>query len=92
MCKRTCPHVNEQGKKCGSTEHIHLYGLIGSYIFCNDCDAILANRRDIEAAPTNLTEAEAIEWVRAGSYVMAGAEAEDPADDETYTKIEFYTS
>jgi hypothetical protein len=90
MCKRACPKTNEAGQRCGSTDHIELYGLIGSYIVCNDCGTILANRRDIEAAPTNLTEAEAIEWVKAGTFVLPGAEAEDPADDEIYTKVEFY--
>lgn len=77
MCERTCP-------RCGSTDHIESYGLIGAYIGCNDCPTILANHRDIEAAPTNLTEAEAEAWQQAGSGVLCGAEAADPADDEIF--------
>lgn len=76
MCDRTCP-------VCGSTEHHHMYGLIGTYIMC-DCTALLANRRDIDAAPTDLSETDAEAWQRAGSGILIGAEARDPADDESY--------
>lgn len=76
MCERTCPN-------CGSTEHFESYGLIGSYIVC-DCNTILALRRDIEAAPIDMTEEEAMQWVRSGSFVLKGAEAKDPADDEMF--------
>ena len=89
MCERTCP-------VCGSTEHHHMYGLSGTYIICGgkyrdprdaqlrDCGALLANRRDIDAAPTNLTETEAEAWQAAGSGVLIGAEARDPADDAMF--------
>ena len=91
MCERTCPTTvfdqnDKIGRKCGSTDHIELYGLIGSHIVCNDCGTILANQRDIEAAPTNLTEAEANAWANAGTFVLPGAEAADPADDEFYRR------
>ena len=77
MCERTCP-------KCGSTEHLATYGIIGSYIVCAICCALLANRRDIETAPTCMTEAEAEEWQREGTFVLPGAEAKDPADDALF--------
>ena len=77
MCERTCPY-------CYSPDHFAGYGLAGSYIVCEGCDALLANRRDIEAAPTTMTEAEAEAWQAAGSGVLAGAEACDPADDEWF--------
>ena len=87
MCDRTCPI-------CGSAEHHHMYGLIGTYIICGgthhgegrarDCGALLANRRDIDAAPIDLTETEAQAWQAAGSGVLIGAEARDPADDAPF--------
>lgn len=78
MCERTCPN-------CGSTEHYEQYGLIGTYIGCDKCGLILALRRDIEAAPIEMTEEQATKWVKAGSFVVLGAEAKDPADDELFT-------
>lgn len=77
MCERTCP-------RCGSTEHGMGYGLIGTHIQCEHCLLILANRRDIEAAETHLTEAEAKAWQAEGSFVVIGGEAKDPADDEMF--------
>lgn len=77
MCERTCP-------KCGSTEHVSAYGTIGSHIVCAWCCTILAVRREIEAAPTHMTEAEAEEWQREGTFVLPGAEAKDPADDALF--------
>jgi hypothetical protein len=75
---RTCPC-------CGSNDHVGpLYGLGGSVIYCNRCPAVLANRRDIEAAPIDLTEAQAEDWMWRGSGVLSGAEALDPADDEMF--------
>lgn len=77
MCERVCPH-------CGSTEHYAGYGIVGSYIVCTGCCSLLANRRDIDAAPNGLTDTEAEAWAAAGSGVLAGAEAHDPADDEMF--------
>lgn len=78
MCERTCP-------ACGETEHYEGYGIIGSYIICCSCSTILANRRDIDAAPIELTYEQAEEWQRAGTFVLAGAEAKVAADDALYT-------
>ena len=77
MCERTCPY-------CRATEHFEGYGLIGYYIICTGCCAVLALRRDIDAAPITMAEAEAEAWQAAGSGVLAGAEARDPADDEIF--------
>ena len=74
MCDRTCP-------ECGSNEHSLSYGVIGTYIICNDCCTILANAPDPEAANTNLSESEVKAWVKANSFVLPGAEAKDPKDD-----------
>jgi hypothetical protein len=76
MCERTCPN-------CGGTEHYHLYGIGGSYIL-DECGTILANRRDIDAAPLGLDETATLEWRRVGTFVLKGAEAKDPKDDEIY--------
>jgi hypothetical protein len=78
MCERTCP-------RCGSTEHLEQYGIIGLYIAC-ECGTILANRRDSEAAPIDMTEEQAEEWARQGTFVLPGAEAKDPADDELFRR------
>lgn len=80
MCERTCPY-------CGSTDHGELYGLIGTHIICDYCLAILANRRDLEAAPVDLTEEAAEAWRDAGSGILLGAEAVDPRDDEMFGPI-----
>jgi transcription initiation factor TFIIIB Brf1 subunit/transcription initiation factor TFIIB len=77
MCERTCP-------ECGSTEHYEGYGLIGSYIVCAGCCTVLANRRDIDAAPIDMTEDQAGQWRRDGTFVLAGAEAKDPTDDDMF--------
>jgi len=73
MCDRTCP-------ACGSTEHAEQYGLIGLYIVC-ECGVVLANRRDIDAAPFSR---DPDEWQREGTFVLPGAEAADPADDAIF--------
>lgn len=78
MCERTCPY-------CGSIEHFAGYGLIGSFIVCDACGVLLANRRDADAAPVDLRTDEQVDaWVAAGSGVLTGAEAKDPADDEMF--------
>jgi hypothetical protein len=77
MCERKCPY-------CRSTEHFHSYGVVGIYIACCRCQMVLASRRDIEAARTDLTEEEAEAWQTAGSGVLKGAEAINPVDDEIY--------
>lgn len=74
MCERRCP-------VCSSTDHLSLYGLIGSYIVCAECGTILANRRDEEAAPF---DRDPEQWADEGTFVLPGAEAEDPADDELF--------
>lgn len=76
MCERTCPN-------CGGTAHYHLFGITGGYIL-DECGVVLAHRRDIDAAPTSMTEAEAEAWQRKGTFVLPGAEAKDPADDRLY--------
>lgn len=78
MCERTCP-------KCRSAAHIEHYGIIGLSIICEKCGAILANRRDIDVAPIDMTEAEAEQWRREGTFVLPGAEAKDPKDDMLFT-------
>lgn len=78
MCDRTCP-------KCGSTEHLEQYGLLGITISCDPCGTILANRRDIATAHIDMTEEQAEAWQREGTFVLAGAEARDPADDQIFT-------
>lgn len=75
MCERRCP-------KCGSTEHLAQYGLIGSYIVCAGCWTVLANRRFAEDAPTDHPDPE--RWARDGTFVLPGAEAVDPADDAEF--------
>lgn len=77
MCERTCPC-------CGSKDHIGLYGLAGYVLYCNRCGVALARRRDIDAAPMSLTDDEAEAWVLAGSFVLEGAEAACPKDDEYF--------
>jgi hypothetical protein len=67
---------------CRSTEHFESYGLIGAYIACTGCSTILANRRDLEAAPIDHPDPEA--WQREGTFVLPGAEATDPADDDLF--------
>jgi hypothetical protein len=75
MCERTCP-------ACRSTAHIHMYGIIGSYIVCDPCGELLANRRDIDAAPLDHPDPE--QWRREGSFVREGAEATNADDDRIY--------
>jgi hypothetical protein len=77
MCSRTCPC-------CGSTHHYAGYGLAGTTLTCMRCFAVLACRRDIEAAPLGMTEEEAEAWAARGSGVMEGAEASDPLEDEVF--------
>lgn len=79
MSERTCPKPD-----CGDTDHLMLYGLLGTIVICNSCGTVLALRRDIEAAPIDMTEEQAKAWVKDGSYVLPGAEAKDPADDEMF--------
>lgn len=78
MCKRTCPN-------CGSKEHAEQYGIIGTSIICTNCLTILANKRDEQAALTGLSNDEIDQWVAEGTFVLEGAEAEDPKDDEFFT-------
>lgn len=77
MCERTCP-------ACGSTDHFEQYGLIGTYIACGQCLTILANRRDEDAAPL---DQDPEQWADEGTFVLAGAEAVDPADDEPFKRL-----
>lgn len=76
MCERTCP-------ECGSADHFEQYGLIGSYIACTQCLTILANRRDEEAAPLDVDPEQ---WAREGTFVLPGAEADNPADDAPFQR------
>lgn len=71
MCERTCPD-------CGSTAHTEQYGVIGTYIVCDGCGLLLANRRDGQAAPL---DRDPDEWAREGTFIRPGAEAANPADD-----------
>lgn len=79
MCDRTCP-------ECGSKEHAEHYGMSGTSIICMDCSTILANRRDEEAADTEMNEQERQQWVMEGTFVLEGAEADDPAHDKFFTE------
>jgi hypothetical protein len=75
MCDRQCP-------ACGSGKHAEIYGLSGFRVVCLRCGALLANRRDGEAAPTSLrSEADVAAWVAEGSGVLEGADARDPRHD-----------
>jgi hypothetical protein len=75
MCERTCPH-------CKSTEHIESYGICGLSLICEGCGAALAGRFDEAAAP--LDEPDPTAYARARSFVIPGAEASDPKDDEIF--------
>jgi hypothetical protein len=74
MCQRTCP-------KCGSTKHNEGFGVTGLYIVCDQCDTILAVCPDPAAAPL---DRDPDEWAREGRFVIPGAEAVDPADDQIF--------
>jgi hypothetical protein len=76
MCERTCP-------ACGSQDHAEQYGIIGGYIVCTECLTTLANRRDEDAAPL---DQDPEHWARKGTFVLLGAEAVDPADDEPFQR------
>lgn len=78
MCERTCPH-------CSSTKHIEGFGIIGAYLYCEGCGVTLAARADLSAARTDLTEEEAERWAAERTFVLPGAEAKDPKDDEIWT-------
>lgn len=77
MCDRTCP-------VCGSDDHFEGYGICGLYITCEGCGRTLAQRFDIEAVPTDCDDPEA--YAAARTFVLPGAEAVDPADDQIYTR------
>lgn len=77
MCERLCP-------RCGSKDHQGLHGITGLYLYCTGCHTLLATRVDIDAAPLHMTYDEAEAWQRAGSGVLAGAEAADPEDDKIF--------
>lgn len=78
MCERTCP-------RCRSTDHIANTGIVGTSLVCNTCFLILAVHYDREAAPLDITDDDAIEaYGAARSGVRPGAEALDPADDESF--------
>lgn len=76
MCQRTCPN-------CKSTAHIEGFGIEGLYIVCEGCGSMLAHRFDEQAAPTDCKDIDAYTAER--TWVLPGAEAVDPADDEIYT-------
>ena len=79
MCDRTCP-------KCGSQKHFEQYGIQGLSITCGGCWLLLANRRDREAAPVDLRSDDEIDkWFAGGTFILPGAEATDPADDELFS-------
>ena len=77
MCERTCP-------LCGSSEHIESFGVTGLYLLCT-CGNVLAHRFDSQAAPLDCADPEA--YARERSFVLAGAEARDPADDAIYRLV-----
>jgi len=78
MCERTCP-------RCGSTEHFEGYGIIGAYMLCEGCGVTLAQAADVSAAPTDLSESEAVAWAAERTFVLAGAEARNPAQDAIWS-------
>jgi len=62
MCKRKCD-------KCGSSEHIHMHGITGTYFIC-ECNRILEFQYDIEACPTYLKTYEEVEkYAAERSYI-----------------------
>lgn len=78
MCERTCP-------RCNSTDHVANTGIVGTALVCENCYLILAMRFDREAAPIDITDDDELEaYALARSGVRPGAEAKDPADDETF--------
>ena len=64
MCKRICD-------KCGSKDHIEIYGICGTKIICgNDsCNRVFEFIYDVEAAPLFDTWEEAEQYAKDHSYV-----------------------